>query len=132
MPPVLTVLMRPRSVTRDERSLCCWLAAATFIGLLAAAAPALAEGPTRTTNVLVPYAAGGNTDTMARILAQKLSAKFGGILSSSTIAWARAARSRRRSPRGRRRTDRTLLFGSAAQIAVIPKIQHGQLRSGRR
>jgi tripartite-type tricarboxylate transporter receptor subunit TctC len=87
----------------------------------AAMAPA-AEWPTRTVTVVVPYAAGGNTDIMARMAAQKLSEAFGqsfivdnrvgagGALAASYVAQA--------APDGY-----TLFFAAAPVIAVLPKIQ---------
>jgi tripartite-type tricarboxylate transporter receptor subunit TctC len=41
------------------------------------AAPALAQYPTRTITLIVPYAAGGGNDVMARIVADKMSAALG-------------------------------------------------------
>jgi tripartite-type tricarboxylate transporter receptor subunit TctC len=40
--------------------------------------PKSAEWPSRTVQIVVPYAAGGDTDFNARVLAEKLSAKIGG------------------------------------------------------
>src|ERR1700704_1361142 len=46
--------------------------------LVAFAAPLrAADWPTRSVTVVVPFAAGGNTDMMARLGAQDLSTKFG-------------------------------------------------------
>jgi tripartite-type tricarboxylate transporter receptor subunit TctC len=87
----------------------------------AAMAPA-AEWPTRTVTVVVPYAAGGNTDIMARMATQKLSEAFGqgfivdnrvgagGALAAAYVAQA--------APDGY-----TLLFAASPVIAVLPKIQ---------
>jgi tripartite-type tricarboxylate transporter receptor subunit TctC len=50
------------------------------LGLLAAALPASAHGagyPTRTVEIVVPYGAGGSTDFVARIVAQRLSERLG-------------------------------------------------------
>lgn len=52
------------------------LAAAVTIGTFAAG-PAFAEYPERQITMIVPFAAGGSTDTAARILAQGLSGKLG-------------------------------------------------------
>ena len=46
--------------------------------LLTAASPCLAQAwPTRTVKVVVPYASGGITDTMARVTADRLGKVFG-------------------------------------------------------
>jgi tripartite-type tricarboxylate transporter receptor subunit TctC len=59
----------------------------TFLGattgsLIAAVRPASAQSaasawPTRTVRVIVPYPAGGSTDVLARIFAERLEKKFG-------------------------------------------------------
>jgi tripartite-type tricarboxylate transporter receptor subunit TctC len=87
------------------------------------AAPAQAvEWPTRTVTVVVPYAAGGNTDIMARMASQKLSEAFGqsfivdnrvgagGALAAGYVAQA--------APDGY-----TLFFAASPIIAVLPKVQ---------
>lgn len=51
------------------------LAALSAIGL--AAAPAAAEFPDRVVTIIVPYAAGGPSDTVGRILAEAMGAKLG-------------------------------------------------------
>jgi tripartite-type tricarboxylate transporter receptor subunit TctC len=48
-------------------------AAAVTAGWLGAASPAAAEYPDHAVKVIVPFAAGGPTDVMARLIAQKLS-----------------------------------------------------------
>jgi tripartite-type tricarboxylate transporter receptor subunit TctC len=80
------------------------------------------DWPTRTVTVVVPFAAGGNTDIMARIASQKLSEVFrqsfvvenrvgaGGAIAASYVAQA--------APDGY-----TLFFAAAPQIAVVPKVQ---------
>jgi tripartite-type tricarboxylate transporter receptor subunit TctC len=51
--------------------------AAALAASLASAAPAQDSWPQRQVNVVVPFAAGGSTDLIARILAQHMQAKFG-------------------------------------------------------
>jgi tripartite-type tricarboxylate transporter receptor subunit TctC len=83
---------------------------------------AAADWPARPVTVVVPYAAGGNTDMMARLasgyLAEKLGQPFvvenraGGGGSIGAIAVARA-----------RPDGYTLLFGASTQIINIPMLQ---------
>ena len=80
------------------------------------------EWPARTVSVIVPFAAGGNTDVMARMAAARLAADLkqtfvvenrvgaGGAVAATAVAQA--------APDGY-----TLLFGAAPQIAVVPRIQ---------
>ena len=96
-----------------------------MLGLLAmlVAAPAqAADWPTRAVTVVVPYAPGGFTDTLARLASKQLSDKFhqpfvienrlgaGGAIAAAYVANA--------APDGY-----TLLFGSASQFGVSPVIQ---------
>lgn len=92
-----------------------------FVVLLAswiAAGAAAAQGwPERPVRIIVPYAAGGGTDTVARVLAQKLADQFGqrffvenrpgasGMVGAQAVAKA--------DPDGY-----TLLVGSPAEIAL--------------
>jgi len=87
-----------------------------------AAMASAAEWPIRTVTVVTPYAAGGNTDIMARMVSQKLAEAFGqsfiidnrvgagGALAASYVAQA--------APDGY-----TLFFAASPVIAVLPKIQ---------
>jgi tripartite-type tricarboxylate transporter receptor subunit TctC len=80
------------------------------------------DWPTKTVTVVVPFAAGGNTDVMARMASGWLSTEFkqtfvvenrvgaAGALAAAFVAQA--------APDGY-----TLLFGAAPQIAVVPRIQ---------
>jgi tripartite-type tricarboxylate transporter receptor subunit TctC len=112
---------------RDERGARFHLTrrSACGLGLLAmlAAAPAQAsDWPARAVTVVVPYAPGGFTDTLARLASKHLSDKFhqpfvienrlgaGGAIAASYVANA--------TPDGY-----TLLFGSASQFGVSPVIQ---------
>ncbi len=80
------------------------------------------DWPTKTVTVVVPFAAGGNTDVMARMASSRLSTELkqnfvvenrvgaAGALAAAYVAQA--------APDGY-----TLLFGAAPQIAVVPRIQ---------
>ncbi len=81
-----------------------------------------ADWPTRPVTVIVPFGAGGNTDMMARLGAQRLTAKFGqtfvvenrpsagGALGTGQVATA--------MPDGY-----TLLFSASANINLTPQLQ---------
>ena len=81
-----------------------------------------ADWPTKPVTVIVPFGAGGNTDMMARLAAQHLSAKFGqtfvvenrpgagGALGTGQVATA--------APDGY-----TLLFSASANIVLTPQLQ---------
>src|SRR3954467_9414721 len=90
---------------------------------LAIAAPLqAAEWPSRPVTVVVPFAAGGNTDMMARLGAQHLSAKFGqtfvvenrpsagGAVGTGVVAAA--------APDGY-----TILFAASSMIVLTPQLQ---------
>ena len=62
-----------RSIIRRCFGICRNALAGLALAATGAAAVAAAEWPTRTVTVVVPYAAGGNTDIMARMASQKLS-----------------------------------------------------------
>src|SRR5262249_1890080 len=74
---------RPRTVspTKDDRgnamTLLARLSAPIFALLVCGAALAQSTYPTQNVRIIVPFAAAGPTDIMARLLAQKLSASFG-------------------------------------------------------
>jgi len=99
------------------------VAAAAFLVLAAFAAPLrAADWPTRSVTIIVPFAAGGNTDMMARLGAQHLTAKLGqtfvvenrpgagGALGTGLVAAA--------EPDGY-----TLLFCASSMIVLTPQIQ---------
>jgi tripartite-type tricarboxylate transporter receptor subunit TctC len=94
-----------------------------LIALVALVAPLrAADWPTRSVTVVVPFAAGGNTDMMARLGAQHLSTTFGhafvvenrpgagGALATGLVAGA--------APDGY-----TLLFAASASITLTPQLQ---------
>jgi tripartite-type tricarboxylate transporter receptor subunit TctC len=80
------------------------------------------DWPTKTVTVVVPFAAGGNTDVMARMASSRLATELkqnfvvenrvgaAGAIAATYVAQA--------APDGY-----TLLFGAAPQIAVVPRIQ---------
>lgn len=97
------------------------LPALVVCAALVAPAPA-ADWPTRPVTVIVPFGAGGNTDMMARLAAQRLTAKFGqtfvvenrpsagGAIGTGQVATA--------APDGY-----TLLFSASANINLTPQLQ---------
>src|SRR5437588_5742157 len=97
--------------------------AAALLAIATAVAPLhAADWPMRPVTVVVPFGAGGNTDMMARLAAQHLSAKFGqsfvienrpsagGALGTGQVATA--------APDGY-----TLLFAAASTIVLTPQLQ---------
>lgn len=94
----------------------------SLLALLGAAPAKGSDWPNRTVTVIVPYAAGGFTDTLARLAAKHLSDKFhqsfvidnrlgaGGAIAAAFVANA--------APDGY-----TILYGSATQLGVSPLIQ---------
>jgi tripartite-type tricarboxylate transporter receptor subunit TctC len=97
-----------------------------FLAIATLALPAgvlhAADWPTRAVTVIVPFGAGGNTDTMARLATQHLSSKFGqsfvvenrpsagGALGTGQVAAA--------APDGY-----TLLFAASSMIVLTPQVQ---------
>jgi tripartite-type tricarboxylate transporter receptor subunit TctC len=81
-----------------------------------------ADWPSRPVTIVVPFGAGGNTDMMARLAAQHLSAKFGqsfvvenrpgagGALGTGQVAAAAA-------------DGYTLLFAASSMIVLTPQLQ---------
>jgi tripartite-type tricarboxylate transporter receptor subunit TctC len=98
---------------------CC----ATLLMLLALLTPSFAlDWPTRPVTLVVPYAPGGNTDMMARVLASWLQEKLGRPFvvenragGSGAIGTTYAARA---TPDGY-----TFLFTGAVQTIILPMIQ---------
>jgi tripartite-type tricarboxylate transporter receptor subunit TctC len=94
---------------------------AALLAMLAGAPARAAEWPTRAVTVVVPYAAGGFTDTLARFASKHLSEKYGqpfvvenrpGAGGAIAAAYVAAA-----TPDGY-----TILFGSASQLGISPII----------
>jgi tripartite-type tricarboxylate transporter receptor subunit TctC len=80
------------------------------------------DWPIKAVTVVVPFAAGGNTDVMARMASSRLATDFkqtfvveNRVGAAGAIAAAYVAQA---APDGY-----TLLFGAAPQIAVVPRIQ---------
>lgn len=99
------------------------LLAACVAGLGAATAPASAQQwPTRPVTIVVPFPAGGNTDTMARLAGDYLTRTLGQTFvienrptAGGVVASAQVARS---DPDGS-----TLYFASAGQLIILPLMQ---------
>ena len=91
-------------------------------GLLLSCAPCAQDWPQRPVRVVVPFAAGGNTDQIARITAERLTNAFGQqflvenrVGAGGGIAAEFVARS---APDGY-----TLLVAAVSQIAILPYVQ---------
>jgi tripartite-type tricarboxylate transporter receptor subunit TctC len=80
------------------------------------------DWPTRPVTIIVPFVAGGNTDMMARLAAERLSAKFGQPFIIENRAGAGgvtgAAQVARSAPDGY-----TFLFGAGSQLVLAPLLQ---------
>jgi tripartite-type tricarboxylate transporter receptor subunit TctC len=100
-----------------------FVAAACVAGLGAFAPQAMAQQwPTRPVTIVVPFPAGGNTDTMARLSADFLTRTLGQNFvvenrptAGGVVASAQVARS---DPDGT-----TLFFASAGQLIILPLMQ---------
>jgi len=90
--------------------------------MLGSSRPAAAEEwPQRPVRIIVPFPAGGNSDAVARIIAQRLGETFGQqfvVESRPGAGGAMAAEAVARSPAD----GYTLFMATLGQIAVIPKI----------
>jgi tripartite-type tricarboxylate transporter receptor subunit TctC len=102
--------------------------ASVILGAVALAAPALAQTyPSRPINVIVPYAPGGNTDVVGRIVAEHMSKTLGQQLVIENSAGAGgttgSTRAARAEPNGY-----TLLVGQmgthAASVGLYPKLAY--------
>jgi tripartite-type tricarboxylate transporter receptor subunit TctC len=104
-----------------RRDLLTTLAAAGLVGI--AARPALAQGayPDKLIKMIVPAPAGGQTDVLARLLAQKIQAAVGQNLIVENRAGAGGALGARAlaaaEPDGY-----TLFYGNTSTLAVIPAV----------
>src|SRR5262245_976800 len=103
-----------------------WLGPTFAIALaLLTTAPLTAHAvdwPTRPVTIIVPFVAGGNTDMMARLAADRLSAKFGQPFIIENRGGAGgvtgAAQVARSAPDGY-----TFLFGAGSQLVLAPLLQ---------
>ena len=98
------------------------LVIAVALAALSPCASQASDWPTRPVTIIVPFVAGGNTDMMARLAAERLSAKFGqpfvienrggagGITGAAQVA--------RSTPDGY-----TFLFGAGSQLVLAPLLQ---------
>jgi len=96
---------------------------AAFCALLAVPATALAQAwPQRPVKVVVPFAAGGNTDAQARIMAESLRVAFGQpfvVENRAGASGAIAAEFVARAPAD----GYTLFFAASPQISTVPLVQ---------
>ena len=98
------------------------IAGAIAVILTVVSGPAFAAWPEKTVTVVVPYAAGGNTDIMARLatewLSNRLDQRFiveNRVGAGATLGTAYVAKA---GPDGY-----TVLFGAAPQLLVAPLVQ---------
>ncbi|HEX2510443.1 MAG TPA: tripartite tricarboxylate transporter substrate-binding protein, partial [Microvirga sp.] len=94
---------------------------AAAAGVVPGAAVAQSAFPTRPITLVVPFAAGGSTDVVARIVAQKMSEHLGQQLVVENVAGAGgstgAARVARAEPDGY-----TILMGAVGTHAINPSL----------
>jgi tripartite-type tricarboxylate transporter receptor subunit TctC len=98
------------------------LVALLFVGL--SCLPAYAAYPDKTVTIVVPFPAGGSTDTVARLIAPKLGQTLGGtfiVENKPGATGAIGAASVKRSPPD----GYTLLVASIGVFAVNPHLQKG-------
>src|SRR3979490_747857 len=98
------------------------LALSALLIALGLAGPAPAQGwPQRPVRIVVPYGAGGNTDTIARIIAERLGEVFGRqfvVENRPGAAGAIAADAVARAPAD----GYTLLMATLGEIAIVPAV----------
>jgi tripartite-type tricarboxylate transporter receptor subunit TctC len=104
------------------RTLRLWLALVAVLTGVASAQPAQSQAwPQRPVRIMVAYAAGGNTDIIARIIAQRLGEVFGHqfvVENRPGAAGAIAADAVARSPAD----GYTLFMASLGEIAIVPAV----------
>ena len=99
------------------------VAAMLMAGILASPARAQSDWPTGPITIVVPYAAGGNTDIMARLLADSLGKSLKQAVSVDNKGGAGGAIGADFVARSAK-DGYTLLFGTTAQVSVVPYVQH--------
>src|ERR1700738_5291830 len=112
----------------QSRKLAATLAAGCIAAVLSIS-DRVPEWPARPVTVIVPLAAGGNTDMMARLAAQHLTEKLGQSFVSSTTAPAQAAQPRVAGSRPRRPMGYNAFY-AGVDAAPHPAPAKAQLRSG--
>lgn len=107
-----------------RRALRVWAMFAALAAAVLLASPALAQSyPSRVIKLIVPFSPGGQPDTIARIIAQHLSASVGTTIidnrpGANTAIGTKAAAAA--EPDGH-----TLLFGSSTSLAIAPALKGG-------
>jgi tripartite-type tricarboxylate transporter receptor subunit TctC len=102
------------------RALRLWLALVAVVTSVASAQPAQSQAwPQRPVKIFVPFAAGGNTDVIARMVAQRLGEAFGQqfvVENRPGASGTRAAEAVARSPAD----GYTLFVTAVSAIAIVP------------
>ena len=111
-----------RAIAASARRLCRYVVITLALFAAAPVAARAVDWPTRPVTIIVPFVAGGNTDMMARLAADRLSAKFGQPFIIENRAGAGgvtgAAQVARSAPDGY-----TFLFGAGSQLVLAPLLQ---------
>ena len=121
-PKTTTAAATAAPITTRTRWLRALLGLALLLLALSPGVSQALEWPTRPVTIIVPFVAGGNTDMMARLAAERLSAKFGQPFVIENRAGAggvtAAAQVARSTPDGY-----TFLFGAGSQLVLAPLLQ---------
>jgi tripartite-type tricarboxylate transporter receptor subunit TctC len=111
-----------RSGTLSNSPLAPLLAAGLALFALSPAIAQASDWPARPVTIIVPFVAGGNTDMMARLAAERLAAKYGHPFVIENIGGAggviAAGQVARAAPDGY-----TVLFGAGSQLTLAPLVQ---------
>jgi len=111
-----------RAFTRRSLNVLAVAGMATLAGVTASSSALAQAWPARPVTIVVPFPAGGNTDTMARLAAEYLSTKLGqqfvvenrptggGVVAAAQVAKGPA-------------DGYTLFFASAGQTVILPMMQ---------